>query len=235
MENKVLLLWLEGPLQSWGDRSKFELRDTLNFPTWSALCGMMCAALGKGGEQKEFLEELTKLPPRIFAFGLPSVASTKLEDFQTIGSHFNEDDPFELLMIPKTAEGKKATGVPGNVIVYKNAMQDAFFAIELPLESNLAEEVYQALLKPYWQLYLGRKAYVPSDLIARGVFTSFTDADKQMELIYKQKNLKKLFKVVSPSDACDEDGIAIELFDVPISFGTHKKYQSRSALIVEQE
>lgn len=46
---KTLLLWLEGPLQSWGHDSQFDRRDTLPFPTFSGICGMLCAALGAGG------------------------------------------------------------------------------------------------------------------------------------------------------------------------------------------
>ena len=173
------------------------------------------------------------MSPRIFAFGLSNVAPSKLQDFQTIGSYFNEEDPFELLMIPKTFKGKKAKNVPGNLILYKNAMQDAFFAAELPLKADLAEEVYQGLLHPYWQIYLGRKAYVPSDLVARGIFANFAEAEKQIDLIRKQKGLNFLFKVVPASESNNNNlGELIELYDVPICFGAHKQYQSRNAIII---
>jgi CRISPR-associated Cas5-like protein len=38
-------MWLEGPLQSWGDHSKYGRRDTLTFPTKSAIYGMILAAM----------------------------------------------------------------------------------------------------------------------------------------------------------------------------------------------
>lgn len=57
---KTLLLWLEGPLQSWGHDSQFDRRDTLPFPTLSGICGMLCAALGAGGPQTELLSRLSK-------------------------------------------------------------------------------------------------------------------------------------------------------------------------------
>ena len=233
--DKVLMLWLEGPLQSWGDRSKFDVRGTLNFPTWSAVCGMICAALGKGGEQQELLAKLTRIPPRIFAFSLPQSVPAVLRDFQTAGSSFNENDPFELLMIPKKADGKKPTAVSGTVILHKHSIQDAFFAVQLPLEEELADTIYQAMLRPHWQLYLGRKAYTPADLIARGTFASFADADDLVEKIRIQKGLIPIFKVLPISDDNDVEGEQIELFDVPIRFGSHKQYQSRYAMIVNQE
>ena len=40
-----LLLRLAGPLQSWGERSHFNERDTARFPTRSGVIGMLAAAL----------------------------------------------------------------------------------------------------------------------------------------------------------------------------------------------
>ena len=68
MNNPWLLLWLEGPLQSWGQDSKFGRRDTLAFPTKSGVLGLVCAALGAGGEQRELLEEFATLPQTVIAY-----------------------------------------------------------------------------------------------------------------------------------------------------------------------
>ncbi|HBZ0090419.1 TPA: type I-E CRISPR-associated protein Cas5/CasD, partial [Klebsiella pneumoniae] len=46
---QYMLLWLEGPLQSWGGDSKFGVRDTLNFPTRSGILGLICCARGAAG------------------------------------------------------------------------------------------------------------------------------------------------------------------------------------------
>ena len=45
-----LLLWLEGPLQSWGADSKYYNRTTLPFPTKSGILGLLC--FGEGRETK---------------------------------------------------------------------------------------------------------------------------------------------------------------------------------------
>jgi len=52
MSNPYLLLWFEAPLQSWGSDSKFGRRDTQTFPTKSGVLGLVCSALGAGGEQR---------------------------------------------------------------------------------------------------------------------------------------------------------------------------------------
>ena len=49
---KTLLLWLEAPLQSWGAGSRYGRRDTLPFPTRSGILGLLCCAMGRGGEQR---------------------------------------------------------------------------------------------------------------------------------------------------------------------------------------
>lgn len=56
MDTAILRLTLSGPLQSWGDRSKFWNRQTQAFPTKSGIIGLIFCALGLGGPQKENLQ-----------------------------------------------------------------------------------------------------------------------------------------------------------------------------------
>ena len=44
--SSVLVLRLEGPLQSWGERSRWDVRETADRPTKSAVIGLLGAALG---------------------------------------------------------------------------------------------------------------------------------------------------------------------------------------------
>ncbi len=46
----VLLLQLAGPLQSWGDSSRFVRRETRNEPTKSGVIGMLASAQGRSRE-----------------------------------------------------------------------------------------------------------------------------------------------------------------------------------------
>ena len=43
----VLLLRLKGPLQSWGDSSRFTRRETRQEPTKSGVLGLLAAAQGR--------------------------------------------------------------------------------------------------------------------------------------------------------------------------------------------
>ena len=68
MASRYLLMWLEAPLQSWGHDSKFGRRDTINFPTKSGVLGLLCCALGAGGEQCELLAEFASLKQTVISF-----------------------------------------------------------------------------------------------------------------------------------------------------------------------
>ena len=42
----IILLQLEGALQSWGEHSRFDYRDSAALPTKSAIVGMIGCAMG---------------------------------------------------------------------------------------------------------------------------------------------------------------------------------------------
>ena len=64
----VLLLWLEGPLQSWGADSRYGNRTTLPFPTRSGVLGLLCCAAGRGGEQREWLANIAERNQTVRAY-----------------------------------------------------------------------------------------------------------------------------------------------------------------------
>ena len=100
MSNPYLLLWLEAPLQSWGYDSKFGRRDTLNFPTKSGVLGLVCCALGAGGEQRELLERLVQLDHTVLSFvrtktkldqeQVKCKSEPLLRDFHMVGSGYDD-------------------------------------------------------------------------------------------------------------------------------------------------
>ena len=133
MNNPYLLLWLEAPLQSWGHDSKFGRRDTLNFPTKSGILGLVCSALGAGGEQTELLAEFAALKQTVISFVRAEKTSSDalikrerepmLRDFHMVGSGYDDKDPWASLLIPKTSEGKKAVG-GGAKMTYRYYLQE---------------------------------------------------------------------------------------------------------------
>ena len=56
MEKTLLILRLEGALQSWGDHSKWDTRDSGDFPSKSGIVGLLSCALGLERENPEIAE-----------------------------------------------------------------------------------------------------------------------------------------------------------------------------------
>lgn len=237
---KHLLLWLEGPLQSWGYDSKFSRRDTLPFPTKSGLYGLILAAMGAQGTQEELLCKLSDCPISIFSYN--PVKKTKilekiqkedrqpfLMDFQMVGSGYHDDKnhPWEKLLIPKTAKGGTAVG-GGTKMTYRYYLQDAHFAVILGLPEDLEIVIEKTLQSPVYDLYLGRKNCVPTDFVFRGIFNAKEIAAEEAAAIADQKDLKLDFRVEEGEHS--EDYMVLN--DVPIRFGNHKKYRERRVTII---
>jgi CRISPR system Cascade subunit CasD len=234
MSNPCVLLWFEAPLQSWGADSKFGRRDTLNFPTKSGTLGLVCSALGFGGEQTDFLAEFALLNMTAISFNKTDLKGNRqdreplMRDFQMVGSGYDDKDPWQSLLIPKTADGKKAMG-GGSKMTYRYYLQDAIFAVLLEVPKNRADEIVKAIQNPNWDIYLGRKTCVPSEIVYQGCFDSEAEANDQAWSLSQAKNLLEEFRVLQGEHEGDEH---VTLNDVPIQFGEHKKYRDRQVTVI---
>ncbi|MBD3768070.1 MAG: type I-E CRISPR-associated protein Cas5/CasD [Gammaproteobacteria bacterium] len=233
MSDPYVLLWFEAPLQSWGADSKFGRRDTLKFPSKSGVLGLICSALGAGGEQTELLARFATLDMQVISYRKTNAKGERrdkeplLRDFQMVGSGYDDSNPWQTLLIPKTAEGKKAVG-GGSKMTYRYYLQDAVFAVALQVPSDLADEIVSALQNPHWDVYLGRKTCIPTELVYQGIFDSVDGTFEQADKLAKQKILFKDFKVVQGAEEGDEN---YTLNDVPIRFGEHKQYRDRQVTL----
>lgn len=227
---KTGLLWLEGPLQSWGADSRFGRRDTLPFPTRSGVLGMLCAAMGKGGPQEEWLKKMRSYGQEIIAYerdsvkGRPNLKPGLLRDFHMVGSGYDRSDKWQDQLIPKTSQGKAPVGT-GARLTWRYYIQDMAFAVILELPEDEAEEIAQYMARPVWSLCLGRKCCAPSDLIWRGEFESFAEAKDAAAVIAAAKHRHETFQVV---EGAREGGEIMYLADVPVCFGPFKKYADRA-------
>jgi CRISPR system Cascade subunit CasD len=151
----TLLLRLEGPMQSWGYRSRFDYRDTALEPTRSGVIGLICAALGiaRGEDISRF--DPIRMGVRVDKEGRPE------RDFHTA-------------MDVIKADGTKG----GTVVSYRDYLADASFTVGLQSDDrDLLERIAEKLCNPTWALFLGRKAFPlaappigdPSDAIRRGI------------------------------------------------------------------
>ncbi len=236
MSDSYLLLWLEAPLQSWGYDSKFGRRDSLNFPTKSGVMGLLCCALGASGKQTEFLAQWADADMSVEAYvlkdsnGHATLRQPLLMDFQMVGSGYDDNDPWQSLLIPKTSDGKKAVG-GGTKMTYRYYLQDMAFAVVLQGNADELKVLQDALLNPVWDLYLGRKNCVPTDFIARDMYQSLEEAFEAARSIAKTKNLISSFKVLQG----EHEGDVLTLNDVPVQFGEHKLYRDRQVTVISRE
>ena len=136
----TLLLRLQAPMQSWGISSHFGVRDTCREPTKSGVIGLICAALGR---------------PR----------SAAVNDFAQLKMGIRVDREGKIMKdyqiaqnVYKASGGKPKQSEPSN----RYYLSDAVFLVGLEGEKSLLMEIQEALCRPKWFLYLGRKAFPPS-------------------------------------------------------------------------
>ncbi|MDV2077390.1 type I-E CRISPR-associated protein Cas5/CasD [Marinobacter xestospongiae] len=236
MSEPYLLLWLEAPLQSWGHDSKFGRRDSLDFPTKSGVLGLICSALGAGGKQIEWLGRWADLDMQAVAYvpagrqGQPLPRQPLMRDFQMVGSGYDDKDPWQSLLIPKTSEGKKAVG-GGTKMTYRYYLQDMAFAVALQGPKKDMEVAAEALQNPVWDLFLGRKNCVPTEFIYQGVYVDERESFEAAKRLADEKGRSAAFRVLQG----EHEGEVLTLNDVPLQFGEHKKYRDRRVTVLPME
>lgn len=184
MAEPILLLRLEGPMQSWGTRSRWDVRDTGLEPTKSGVIGLIGCALGlsRGDTELERLDDALIFGVRIDRSGVIST------DFHTVTGYH------------RTAAGgyKHSNGVAeslasaqrhgeATVVSPRDYLHDAAFLVALAVKPehqadnpDLLGQLKQRLERPKWPLYLGRKACVPS----RPILDKLTDEYEDMKTAF---------------------------------------------------
>jgi CRISPR system Cascade subunit CasD len=137
----TLLLRIQGPMQSWGTDSRFDLRRTGLEPSKSGIVGMLCAALGR--DRREHVDDLAalRMGVRVDREGVLSC------DYQTA----------ERIMRASAEDSK------GAVQSWRYYLADAAFLVGLESDRrDILDTLSRAVRAPHWQVFLGRKGYVPS-------------------------------------------------------------------------
>lgn len=138
----VLLLRLAGPLQAWGAASRFAYRHTEVAPTKSGVIGLLAAA--RGMRRTEPLTELLGL-----GFGVRVDQPGQIvRDFQ----------------VARTLDGGRS--MP---LTYRYYLSDAAFLAAVEGEENLLQGLDEALRRPHFPLYLGRRSCPPAGRVSLGV------------------------------------------------------------------
>jgi len=177
--NACLALLLDGPMQSWGHASRFERRTTALHPTRSAIIGLIAAALGIDKYAPNETDQLSRFSNlRITVITLPrrsrregDLPMQRLEDYHTVGSAYDENDPWERQMLNHNTEGKikKTNGVCIPVVSQRHYLLDARFGVLMEGSAELLNEIAAAVRNPKWGVWLGRKCCLPASPVLVGV------------------------------------------------------------------
>lgn len=132
----TLFLWLEGPLQSWGERARWSMRDSALEPTKSGVVGLLACALGLDQD-----DDIRALSQRLHVGARCDRPGILLKDYQTIRG-------------PWGTQGSEATQLSDRYYLC-----DAIFLVAVQSEDTaLIEQLAKAIQNPFWPIFLGRKA-----------------------------------------------------------------------------
>lgn len=205
----VLLLRVAGPLQSWGDSSRFARRTTRREPTKSGIVGLLAAAMGRG--RQDPVEDLARLEMGVRT----DQPGELLRDFQT----------------ERTMDGRKSLPLS-----HRYYLVDACFLVALSGDDVLLASADAALRCPRWPLYLGRRSCPPTLPLTLGVHEEYGDVREALEREpwLASERFRALHSDVTELDvACDaRDGEACESqADYPLSFsGEGRRYACRPVI-----
>ena len=147
--SNTLFLRLEGPLQAWGERARWSVRDTSTEPTKSGVVGLLGCALGLTAD-----EDLVDLSRGLRMGVRCDKEGIFMTDFHTIVGGV------------LSAEGKVKSDT---VLSKRSYLCDASFLVALQGSSDLIERLALAVQRPTWPFYLGRRACVPARPVYEGV------------------------------------------------------------------
>ncbi|MCZ7474704.1 type I-E CRISPR-associated protein Cas5/CasD [Micromonospora sp. WMMC273] len=204
----VLLMRLAGPLQSWGSSSRFARRGTEVAPTKSGVLGLLAAA--KGIRRTEPLTELLGLE---FGVRLDQPGQI-LRDFQTA----------------RSLDGRQSAP-----LTYRFYLSDAVFLAAVAGEQELLSGLAEALARPHFPLYLGRRSCPPDGPISLGVHdVALDDALAEWPWLasqWYQRRAARTVRLEIIRDARAGEPISETVPDEPVSFDpAHRQHTWRSVI-----
>ena len=211
----VLLLQLAGPLQSWGDSSRFVRRETRTEPTKSGVLGLLACAQGRTREDS--IEDLLGL-----SFGVRVEQRGRIiTDMQT-----------EKSLTRKRGSRNYDLVMP---LTYRYYLADAKFLVALGADRTVLDTLDEALRHPRWPLYLGRRACPPSFPLTLGVHDEYEDVRTALEhepwrasAWYRRRYPAQSLEIVCDADRDESSGTQA---DNPITFNQQgRRYAGRSVL-----
>ncbi|GAA3635836.1 type I-E CRISPR-associated protein Cas5/CasD [Lactobacillus hamsteri] len=169
---KTITIRLTAPLQSYGNQATFNQRTSGAYPSKSAVLGMIAAALGYRRDDKR-ISELNNLK---FAVRIDQTG-TQMTDFQTVEYH-------------------KSASKTARKLTYRQYLQDAVFVVALGSDNDTwIDEIYEALRKPKFQLYLGRRSNPPAGVLKMKIFENASPVEVLEKISWQASEwFKKRYK-----------------------------------------
>ncbi|MGO4922700.1 type I-E CRISPR-associated protein Cas5/CasD [Bifidobacterium choerinum] len=213
MGSGVLMLRLAGPMQSWGDASRFNRRETRTEPTKSAIIGLLASAEGRTREDP--IEDLLQL-----SFGVRvEQQGLVMRDYQT----------------EKSIERKRNSTSFAKVLPVTNRyyLSDAMFLVVIGAPRATLETLDDALRHPRWPLYLGRRSCPPAYPFNLGIHEEYEGIEDALEhhpwqaaSWYRRSHPGERLEIVR--DAVGEESGEVQN-DLPVSFSQrHREYSGRA-------
>ncbi|MFD6288009.1 type I-E CRISPR-associated protein Cas5/CasD [Streptomyces sp. NPDC060205] len=223
----VLLLRLAGPLQSWGDRSTFNRRETRPEPTKSGVVGLLAAAAGRS--RHAAVDDLAGL-----ALGIRiDQPGSLLRDYHTVSDHRGRP----LLSAAVSAKGLQKPTSPAKHthITQRFYLQDAVFLAAVEGPEELITTLEHAVRHPAFPLALGRRSCVPAQPLLLGQRTGPLHDVLRAEPWQASTTVRKRWgrqngntaRIDLPATLDDSAGDDVR-DDVPLSFApTRRTYTTR--------
>ena len=213
----TLLLYLTGPMQAWGSRSRFDDRDSGLEPTRSGIIGLLACALGM---------------PR----------DADLTPFETIEVGVRNDAPGTPMVDFHTSQQlRKADGVlKDTTLSSRHYLADARFLVGIGHE-NLAQlqEWEAAVSAPRWPLFLGRKGCppaaplcLPNSSIRAGLGVEVALRNTQWWRVWEDRRTPKPEQLRLVLETNDPTRKMMVRPERPLSFST-RRYALRSLYLQE--
>jgi CRISPR system Cascade subunit CasD len=188
----VLTLTLAGPLQSYGLRARWTVRDTATEPTKSAVIGLLARCLGRETDEGvSTLSASLRVGVRVDREGVP------MTDYHTVG-----------------ADGGYVTAKreprEGTIETYRDYLCDARFTVAVEGAEGLLRDCAEALRGPAAVPFLGRKACVPTEPLAGALVEAegLEDALRRAPVITRPFEAKpsRLRAMIEIADVSEGDG-----------------------------
>lgn len=195
LTKNFLIFYLYGPMSAWGDIAVGVERPSFDRPGKSAILGLIAASLGIERQDVIAMQQLqTKLG---FAVRVDH-SGIMLSDYHTV----QIPTAVGLKKLPHyTRRDEKFASDKKTVVSNRNYLSDAMATVILwqkcDQSGNLLNEIHQALERPKFQLFLGRKSF-PLALPVSAALIEATFLEQALEKA-DQIFLEKLIRLPSKS------------------------------------